>query len=212
MTVEAKICGITSPEAITAAAGGGARFIGFVFYAPSPRNVTVAKAAQLVSMVPAPIQKVGLFVDAADAAIAEVVGEVALDCLQLHGNETPERVAAIRKQFGLPVMKAIRIGAPSDLGQAAAYLEAADRLLFDSRSAAGGPPGGTGQAFEWKWLSGYDGPLPWMLSGGLNASNVKEAVRQSGARAVDVSSGVEDKPGHKDPGRIAEFLSAVAGL
>ncbi|MCE2509697.1 MAG: phosphoribosylanthranilate isomerase [Alphaproteobacteria bacterium] len=212
MTVEAKICGITSADAVTAATEGGARFVGFVFYEPSPRNLTLAAARGLAAVVPSSIRKVGLFVDAVDTAIAQVLAEVPLDVLQLHGEEPPERIAAIRKQFGLPVMKAIRIGVKSDVAKAASYLEVADRLLFDAKGPAGGLPGGTGQAFDWKWLSSYDGSLPWMLSGGLNASNVKEAVRQSGARAVDVSSGVEDKPGHKDPGRIAEFLSAVADL
>ncbi len=212
MTVEAKICGITSPEAVTAAAEGGSRFVGFVFYAPSPRDLTLKAARTLAASVPSPIQKVGLFVDAADEAIARVLGEVPLDCLQLHGEESPARIKAIRERFGLPVMKAIRIGAASDVEKVAPYLDVADRLLFDALGPAGSLPGGTGQVFEWEWLSGHDWPLPWMLSGGLNASNVADAVRRSGARAVDVSSGVEDKPGHKDPGRIAEFLSAVAGL
>jgi len=212
MTVEAKICGVATPEALATAVEGGAQFVGFVFYPPSPRHLAVAAARDLALATAAGVQKVGLFVDATDAEMAAVCEAVPLDLLQLHGEETPARVAAVRAQFGLPVMKAIRLGAAEDVAKAAAYSDVADRLLFDARGPAGSLPGGRGQAFEWKWLLGHDGPLPWMLSGGLNASNVAMAVRQSGARAVDVSSGVEDKPGHKDPKRIAEFLSALAAL
>jgi len=212
MIVEAKICGVISADAVAAAAKGGSRFVGFVFYAPSPRNLAIEAARTLASVVPPSIQKVGLFVDAANEAIAQVLNEVPLDCLQLHGEESPARVKAIRERFGLPVMKAIRIGARLDIEKAATYLNVADRLLFDALGPDGGPPGGTGQSFEWEWLLGHDWPLPWMLSGGLNASNVADAVRRSGSRAVDVSSGVEDKPGHKDPGQIAEFLLAITDL
>lgn len=212
MTVEAKICGVTTPEALRAAAKGGARFVGFVFYAPSPRHLTPEAALALTEAALPPVGKVGLFVDAADEAIAKVVTRVPLDLLQLHGSESPARVAAIRKRFHLPVMKAIRLGAAADVGEAKPYEEVADRLLFDAKGTPGSLPGGTGQAFEWEWLSGYQGRLPWVLSGGLNASNVAEAVRRSGARSVDVSSGVEDTPGHKDPALIAEFLSVLTSL
>ncbi|PCJ56677.1 MAG: phosphoribosylanthranilate isomerase [Rhodospirillaceae bacterium] len=212
MTIEAKICGIATPDALGAAVEGGAKFVGFVFYGPSPRNVSPDVARRLADATPATVQKVGLFVDATDGAMASVCETVPLDFLQLHGEETPERVAAIREKFALPVIKAIRLGAASDVSRADAYLEVADRLLFDARGPVGSLPGGRGQAFEWEWLLGYDGSIPWLLSGGLNASNVANAVRLSGACAVDVSSGVEDRPGHKDPRRIAEFLSAVSAL
>ena len=212
MTVEAKICGIATQDALGAAVDKGAKFVGFVFYAPSPRNVSPGVARGLADATPAGVQKVGLFVDATDGEIASVCEAVPLDFLQLHGEETPARVAAIRATFALPVIKAIRLGAASDVSRAEAYLKVADRLLFDARGPAGSLPGGRGQAFEWEWLLGHDWPIPWLLSGGLNASNVARAVRLSGARAVDVSSGVEDRPGHKDPRRIAEFLSAVSAL
>jgi len=212
MTVEAKICGITTPDALGAAVEGGAKFVGFVFYGPSPRNLSPDVARRLADATPATVQKVGLFVDATDVAMASVCETVPLDFLQLHGEETPERVAAIREKFALPVIKAIRLGAASDVTRAMAYLEVADRLLFDARGPVGSLPGGRGRAFEWEWLLGREWPMPWLLSGGLNASNVAQAVRLSGARAVDVSSGVEDRPGHKDPRRIAEFLSALSAL
>jgi len=204
MTIEAKICGIATPDALGAAVEGGAKFVGFVFYGPSPRNLSPDVARRLADATPATVQKVGLFVDATDVAMASVCETVPLDFLQLHGEETPERVAAIREKFALPVIKAIRLGAASDVTR--------DRLLFDARGPVGSLPGGRGQAFEWEWLLGYDGSIPWLLSGGLNASNVANAVRLSGACAVDVSSGVEDRTGHKDPRRIAEFLSALSAL
>lgn len=210
--IEVKICGITTPQALAAAAEGGARYVGFVFYAPSPRNLAVPAARSLAAATPPGVQKVGLFVDAADGDIEAVCKAVPLDFLQLHGDETPQRVAAVRAKFALPVIKAVRLGTAADVAQAEAYQVVADRLLFDARGPVGSLPGGRGQAFEWEWLLGHDWAVPWMLSGGLNASNVAKAVRQSGARAVDVSSGVEDRPGHKDPDRIAEFLAVLATL
>ncbi|WP_029007911.1 phosphoribosylanthranilate isomerase [Azospirillum halopraeferens] len=214
MTVQAKICGITGPDALRAAVEGGARWIGFVFYAPSPRSLAPAMAAELARLVPTGVRTVGLFVDPDDAFLEHVAGQVPFDLLQLHGSESPQRVAAVRAAYGIPVMKAIKVGAPEDLERAAAYAGAADRLLFDSRPPAGVAtlPGGTGIAFDWTLLAGRSWPLPWMLSGGLDADNVAEAVRVTGADAVDVSSGVEDRPGHKNPALVRAFLDAVRAL
>jgi phosphoribosylanthranilate isomerase len=215
MTVAAKICGIGSAPAMAAAIAGGARYIGLVFYPPSPRYVTPAAAAALAAPVPAGIGKVGLLVDADDSTIAAITDRVALDMLQLHGGETPGRVAAIKARFGLPVMKAIKIAGAEDLAAVDAYADCADMILFDAKppkDMAGALPGGNALAFDWNLLAGRTWPLPWMLSGGLDAANVAAAVATSGAPAVDVSSGVERRPGDKDPVRIKAFLDAVASL
>jgi phosphoribosylanthranilate isomerase len=215
VTVEAKICGVSTAEAIAAAVSHGAAYLGFVFYPRSPRHVTPVQAATLAAPVPAGVVKVGLFVDPDDATLAATLAEAPLDLLQLHGAETPARVAEVRRRTGLPVMKAIKVAAADDLATAHGYEEVADRLLFDAKTPASVPdalPGGMGAAFDWHVLEGAAWRKPWMLSGGLTADNVAEAVRISGAPAVDVSSGVEDRPGHKDPSAIAAFLDAVAGL
>ena len=215
MAVKAKICGLDSAAAVAAALAGGASHLGFVFYPPSPRAVTPAEAAALAGPVPAGIGRVGLFVDPTDDAVAAALAQLPLDLLQLHGSESPARLAALKARFGRPVMKAIKIGAAADVEQADAYLETADWLLFDARAPAqmvGALPGGNAVSFDWRWLAGRSWPLPWMLSGGLHAGNVGEAVRLSGARTVDVSSGVEDSPGRKSPARITAFLRAVAAL
>jgi phosphoribosylanthranilate isomerase len=210
MGIEIKICGINSPEAAQAAAG--ADFAGFVFYAPSPRHVSPAQAAALAAELPARIKTVGLFVDADDETIAAVLRAVRLDMLQLHGNETPERAAALKAKFGLPVMKAVKLAAPGDLADAGPFAEVCDRILFDAKPPAdmtGALPGGNVLAFDWELLRGFAAAKPWMLSGGLTPENVAEAVRVSGARGVDVSSGVEDRRGHKDPERIRRFIAAA---
>ncbi len=215
MTVQAKICGINSPEAMAAAVEHGAAFVGLVFYPPSPRHVSPAQAGELASAVPDGVRKVGLFVDANDDDIAEAAEAAGLGMLQLHGLENPERVRELRARFGLPVMKAVKIAAAADLAVAEDYFDSADWLLFDAKPPAemtGALPGGNALAFDWELLAGRDWPLPWMLSGGLDAGNVAEAVATAGAAAVDVSSGVEDRPGHKDPARIEAFLAAVARL
>lgn len=212
MSVPVKICGLSEPETLRAAIEGGARWIGLVFYAPSPRSVAPALAAELARMVPTAVRTVGLFVDPDDAFLDHVVGQVPLDMLQLHGKETPERVAAIRAAFNIPVMKAIKVGGPEDLERAKDYAAVCDRLLFDAKPPAkvAALPGGNGIAFDWTLLTGRTWPKPWMLSGGLTADNVAEAVRTTGAPAVDVSSGVEDRPGHKDAGLIRAFLKTAA--
>jgi len=214
MSVPVKICGISEPETLRAAVQGGARWIGLVFYPPSPRSVAPAMAAELARLVPTAVRTVGLFVDPDDDFLEHVVGQVPLDMLQLHGKETPQRVAAIKAAFHIPVMKAIKVGGPEDLERAAEHAQVCDRLLFDAKPPAkvAALPGGNGIAFDWTLLTGRSWSKPWMLSGGLNAGNVAEAVRTTGAPAVDVSSGVEDRPGHKDLALIRAFLETAARL
>jgi phosphoribosylanthranilate isomerase len=215
MTLQAKICGINSRPALDAAIAGGAAFVGFVFYPRSPRVLTPTAAAALAAAVPPGIRKVALVVDEPDARLAEILAAVSIDMLQLHGKETPARVAEIGKRFGLPVMKAISIAAAADLATAGTYFDIADWLLFDAKpppQMTNALPGGNALSFDWQLLSGRTWPLPWMLSGGLNEGNLAEAVRISGAGVVDVSSGVEDKPGLKSPAKIAAFLELAARL
>ena len=215
MAVRAKICGINSREALDAAVAGGASFVGFVFYPPSPRALTPAAAGELAAAVPRTVGKLGLFVDDPDERIAEVLAKAPLDMLQLHGQETPARVAAIRRHFGLPVMKAVKVAGADDLAAADGYVGVADWLLFDAKppkEMTGALPGGNALAFDWQLLAGRAWPSPWMLSGGLTPENLGEAVRISGARVVDVSSGVEAAPGQKDPAKIAAFLAEAARL
>ena len=214
MGVAAKICGLSSPDAVAAAATGGARYLGFVFYPPSSRAVTPAQAAALCTLVPEGIDRVALFVDADDDVIAEVLDAAAIDILQLHGNESPQRVAETRTRFGRRVMKAVAIAGPDDLATAGAYEEAADLLLFDAKppQGPGALPGGNGRAFDWGLIAGRAWRRPWMLSGGLTAALLPKAVRLSGAACVDVSSGVESRPGHKDPDKIRAFLAAARTL
>lgn len=214
MSVPVKICGLTEPETLRAAIDGGARWIGLVFYPPSPRSVAPSLAAELARMVPTAVRTVGLFVDADDDFLDHVVSQVPFDLLQLHGKETPERVAAVKAAFNIPVMKAIKVGGPEDLERAKDYAAVCDRLLFDAKPPAkvAALPGGNGIAFDWTLLTGRTWSRPWMLSGGLNAGNLADAVRTTGAPAVDVSSGVEDRPGHKDPALIRAFLETAAAL
>jgi phosphoribosylanthranilate isomerase len=215
LSVAVKICGLSTAEAVAAAAAGGARFVGFIFYPPSPRHLTVEAAAALALGVAPDITRVGVFVDPTDEALAAVLAKVPLDLLQLHGSETPERVEHIKRRFGRPVMKAIPVAGPVDLQQAQRYFRVADRLLFDAkppRDVEGALPGGNGLALDWQLLRERRWPLPWMLSGGLDADNLAEAVRTSGAEAVDVSSGVERAPGVKDLDKIAAFLARARGL
>jgi phosphoribosylanthranilate isomerase len=214
MTVAAKICGLTEPESLRAAVAGAARYVGFVFYPRSPRAIAPPMAAELARLLPTGVRSVGLFVDPDDEFLEHVTGQVPLDLIQLHGAETPRRIAEIKARYALPVMKAIRVGGPEDLTAALEAAEVADRLLFDAKPPAkvSALPGGNGIAFDWTILAGRSWPRPWMLSGGLTAENVAEAVRVTGATEVDVSSGVEDRPGHKDPALVRTFLSTVAGL
>ena len=215
MTIAAKICGLSDAESLRAAVAAGAALVGFVFYPPSPRAVTPAQAKALAANVPAGVQKVGLFVDPDDALLDAVLAAVPLDLLQLHGQETPERVAEIAERTGVSVMKVIKVAERDDIEAAHAYEDVADRLLFDTKAPktrADALPGGNGLVFDWNLLRGKSWRLPWMLAGGLDAENVADAVRISGAGAVDVSSGVETAPGAKDPAAIKAFLDAVKAL
>jgi phosphoribosylanthranilate isomerase len=214
MGVVAKICGIRTKEALDAAIAGRARYVGFVCYPPSPRHIAFHDLEELVADVPAHIIRVGLFVDPSDDTLGEYTEEAALDMLQLQGNETPRRIAKIKEATGLPVMKAVHVDSRADVEAAIEmYVGSADRLMFEPTPAAmGALPGGNGLPFDWRVLQDVKVPLPWMLAGGLNADNVADAVRASGAKAVDVSSGVESSRGVKSPELIRAFLSAVAKL
>lgn len=212
MSVEAKICGLTTPEAIDAAARAGARWVGFVTYPRSPRHVaSVELLAALGKRVPAGVGRVGLFVDPDDALLDERLASGAIDLLQLQGAETPERLAEIKARTAKPVMKVIKVAEAADIERGIAiFAGVADRLMFE---AAGGTlPGGNARAFDWTLLSGRTVPLPWFLAGGLTADNVAEAVRVTGARTVDVSSGVESSRGVKSLALIRAFLNRVKAL
>ncbi|MBR9971752.1 phosphoribosylanthranilate isomerase [Magnetospirillum sp. J10] len=211
MSVDVKICGLTDEEAMDAAIEAGADYLGLVFFAKSPRFVTPERAAELTQFIEG-IGLVGLFVDAQDAFLDEVLGHVRLDLLQFHGSETPERLDAIRREFAVPVMKVIAVESAADLAQAEPFFDVADHLLFDAKPPQGAVlPGGNAASFDWTILAGYKAPLPWMLAGGLTPANVAEAIRISGAPAVDVSSGVESAPGIKDAAKIAAFIKAAKG-
>ena len=211
MATDVKICGIRTPEALNVAVEAGARAVGFVFYPPSPRALTPDIAADLARMLPTGTRSVGLFVDATDEQIASVTARVPLDLLQLHGDETPRRVAEIRGRFGIQVMKAIRVATAKDLAPLADYESVADWILFDAKppKSVTTLPGGTGIAFDWQLLQRVKIKKPWMLSGGLTAENLAEAVSLTGAKMVDVSSGVEDRPGVKSVERIRAFLAVA---
>ncbi|HET6521761.1 MAG TPA: phosphoribosylanthranilate isomerase, partial [Geminicoccaceae bacterium] len=210
-----KVCGLSDPAAVEAAVRGGARYLGFVFSPPSPRSLTPERAAELAAAAPAGVTTVGVLVDPDDAFLDELLACVRLGLLQLHGRETPARVAEVRARTGRPVMKALRIADAADLAPVRVYAEVADLLMFDAKAPArpGMLPGGNGLSFDWRLLRGLDsGGRPWLLSGGLDAANLADAVAASGATAVDVSSGVESRPGVKDPGRVTAFLRAAAAL
>jgi phosphoribosylanthranilate isomerase len=215
MSVSAKICGLKTPDAVAAAIAGGASLLGFVFYARSPRCIEPATAKQLATAVPPSVLRVGLIVDESDARIAEILAGCDLDVLQLHGSETPERVAEIRARFGKQVIKAIPVSEAADLDRAAAYEAVADYLMFDAKppkAMAKALPGGNALSFDWSLLGNRRFALPWFLAGGLTSENLTEAVRISGAPLVDVSSGVEDRPGEKNVSKIKAFLDASQRL
>lgn len=214
MSVAAKICGLSSEDTVAAAIEGGAAYVGFVFYPPSPRSITPARCGSLCALVPPGVRRVALFVDADDATIGAVLDAAPIDLLQFHGRETPLRVAEVKARFNRPVMKAIPVAAPEDVAAAAPYEAVADMLLFDAKPPrrADALPGGNGLAFDWRLIAGRQWRRPWMLSGGLTAELLAEAVAVSGADTVDVSSGVERRPGDKDPAKIRSFLAAAAAL
>jgi phosphoribosylanthranilate isomerase len=210
MALAIKICGLTAPDALDAALTAGADFVGFVFFPPSPRNLSLEAARALGAQVKGRAGKVALTVDANDDTMAAIVAALQPDMLQLHGKETPERVVAVRTRFGLPVMKVLPIATRADLTSIRLYADVADRLLFDARPPAEATrPGGLGVSFDWSLLKGVDPRVPWMLSGGLDAGNVAEAIAITGAPGVDVSSGVERAPGEKDVGKIRVFIRAA---
>jgi phosphoribosylanthranilate isomerase len=210
MTTEVKICGLRSEPALDAALAGGADYIGFVFYPRSPRNIEPAAARALAAKARGRAKVVALLVDPDDALLADVIETVAPDIVQLHGAETPERVTDIARRFGKPVMKAVAVATPADVTAALEYAGHADRILFDAKPLPGEPlPGGNGIAFDWQALAGLEGRVDFMLAGGLTPDNVGEAIRRTGARAVDVSSGVESRPGEKDPDLIRRFIQAA---
>jgi phosphoribosylanthranilate isomerase len=210
MSLVVKICGLSTPETLDVALDAGADMVGFVFFPPSPRHLEFDAARTLGRQVRARAQKVALTVDADDAFLDAVVEALRPDMLQLHGRELPARVTALKQRFGLPVMKAIAAEAKLDLAGIAAYEKVADRLLFDARAPREATrPGGLGKSFDWHLLEGLNTAAPFMLSGGLNAGNVAEALRITRAPGVDVSSGVERAPGEKDPEKIRAFVRAA---
>jgi phosphoribosylanthranilate isomerase len=205
-----KICGLSTPEALDAALDAGADMVGFVFFEASPRHVAFETARALGKRVRGRAQKVALTVDAGDALLDAVAEALHPDLLQLHGRESPARVAAVKQRFGLPAMKAIAVATKDDLAAVSAYVAVADRLLFDARAPREATrPGGLGRKFDWRLLANLDPGMPFMLSGGLDADNVGEALRVTWAPAIDVSSGVEDAPGEKDQDKIRAFIRAA---
>ncbi len=213
MAVAIKICGLSTVEAVEAAVAGGAAYVGFVFFPPSPRAVTVDALATLAAPVPDAVERVGLFVNASFEDMEAAVATGCLDMLQLHGSESPGLVAQIKERFGLPVMKAVAIAGEDDIARARQYEITADRLLFDAKPPPGATrPGGNALSFDWRLIAEQDWVLPWMLAGGIDAGNLARAVAASGAGAVDVSSGVEDEPGVKNTDKIREFLALARTL
>jgi phosphoribosylanthranilate isomerase len=210
MSLLVKICGLKTPETLEAALDAGADLVGFVFFPASPRHVSDEAARALGALAGGRAVKVALTVDADDRLLEQIVALLRPDILQLHGKEPPERVAAIKQRFGLPVIKAIPVEVQADLGAMAAYAPVADRLLFDARAPRDATrPGGLGRPFDWRLLQNVDPGIPFMLSGGLDAANIGEALRVTQAPAVDVSSGVEQAPGEKDTAKIRAFVRAA---
>lgn len=210
MDIRVKICGLKEPEHVAAAAEAGAAYVGFVFFKKSPRNVSLTQARGLAVEAPAGVAKVALTVNADDAFLDKLVETVPLDMLQLHGGESPERVAEVRERFGLPVMKAIGIADAEDVAKIDIYGAVADQLLVDAKPPKNADlPGGNGLSFDWRLVNRKYWPRPWMLAGGLTAENVAEAGQMTGARQLDLSSGVESAPGVKDTGMIQAFMKAV---
>jgi phosphoribosylanthranilate isomerase len=204
-----KLCGLNTPEALDAAIAARADYAGFMFYPPSPRYVSPTDAAVLGARAVGRIARVGVFVNADDAACSEAIAAARLDVLQLHGQESPERAAQLKAQFGLPVWKVLSVSTQADIARAATYAGAADFILFDAKTPKGTLPGGMGLAFDWSLLAGWQGALPWGLAGGLTPANVAEAIRTTCAPLVDSSSGIESAPGIKDVDRIAAFCKAA---
>ncbi|PYG33235.1 phosphoribosylanthranilate isomerase [Pelagimonas varians] len=212
MDVRVKVCGLSTAADVEAVAAAGAAYAGFVFFPKSPRNVSVEQARELAVLAPIGLAKVALVVNADNEFLDEITNKVAVDILQLHGSESPERVAEVRARYGLPVMKAVGVATAEDLPQLGAYEQVCDQILVDAKAPKGADlPGGNGLAFDWKLIAGRRWARPWMLAGGLTPENVARAVELTGAAQVDVSSGVERAPGHKDAGLIHSFVAAAQG-
>jgi phosphoribosylanthranilate isomerase len=210
MPLTVKICGLNSPDAVEAAVAAGADLFGFVFFGASPRHVEPGTAGKLASLLPDRARAVALTVNAEDRLIDEIVEAVSPGLIQMHGRETPARVGKVAARTGMRVIKALPVAALADLAAAAAYEQAAQMLLFDARPPEDASrPGGHGRPFDWRLMRAYRGPVPWLLSGGLDAGNVGRAIGASGARGIDVSSGVESAPGVKQPRLIGEFVAAA---
>jgi len=210
MALDIKICGLKTDAAMAAALAGGASHVGFIFFAKSPRYVEPTEAGRLREAARGKAKAVAVTVDAADAFLDEIVEKMRPDMLQLHGSETPERVAGVKARYGLPVMKALSISEAADLKRIKPFLGIADRFLFDAKPPKGSQlPGGNGVAFDWRILAGLDAGVDYMLSGGLNAANIGDALRSANPPAIDISSGAESAPGVKDPALIEQFFRAV---
>jgi len=208
--IDVKICGLTSAEAIEAAAEAGAAYAGFVFFDPSPRNIRPREAPALVKHVPKGMKRVGVFVEPDDSLLERAIAAARLDIIQLHGDERPERLKSLKARLNVEIWKAIPVSTASDLERAKRYRDDANLILFDARTPkASRLPGGMGIAFDWKLLNRFNQKMPWALSGGLNVDNVAEALATTGASMLDVSSGVESEPGIKDPAKISAFMEAV---
>ncbi|MEO9336021.1 phosphoribosylanthranilate isomerase [Mesorhizobium sp. SB112] len=210
MMLDVKICGLKTPDAVDAALKGGASHIGFIFFPKSPRNVAPEDAAELRKRASGRAKSVAVVVDADDDTLDHIVRTVSPDILQLHGHESPQRSAEIKSRYGLPIMKAFAIREASDLEAIAPYRGIAERFLFDAKPPKGSElPGGNGVSFDWRLLAGLDAKVDYMLSGGLNAANINEALALSNPAGIDISSGVERAPGVKDVALIENFFRAV---
>lgn len=214
MQIDVKICGLTRTTDRDIAIAGGARWLGFIFYPPSPRALTPAAAAALVRGRPGHAEAVGVFVDPDDAWLDAVLAETPLDLIQLHGDETPERVAAVKARTGCRVIKALSVASAADVARHRTYVDTADVILFDAKrpSEPDAIPGGNGLAFDWRLLAGQRIARPWLLAGGLDEANLQDAVELTGAPAVDVSSRLETAPGIKDPARLERLLTRARDL
>ena len=211
--VAVKICGLTQPNDVHAVAQAGAVYCGFVFFPKSPRNVSFQQAAAMAVEAPIGLAKVALTVNADDAFLDALTSAVPLDMLQLHGNETPERVTQVKARYGLPVMKSVGVADATDLPALDVYMKVADQILVDAKPPKDADlPGGNGLTFDWRLIAGRRWTVPWMLAGGLTAENVAEAITMTGARQIDLSSGVESAPGVKDAVMIDGFMAAVKGM
>jgi phosphoribosylanthranilate isomerase len=207
--VSVKICGLATVDDVRGCVDAGANYMGLVFFEKSPRNIPLPAARELALAAPLGLAKVALVVNPSDAELDAITGTVPLDMFQLHGRETPERVAEVKARYGLPVMKAVGIADGDDLPKLESYFGVADQILVDAKPPKDGElPGGNGLSFDWRLIAGRRWPCPWMLAGGLTPENVAEAVKMTGAKQVDVSSGVEDAPGQKNAKLIQKFVQS----